>query len=204
MKKRITVGRTVLGLVAIVALSAAPVGAMAAPSDPAPAPDADTHRTSLPTSPPVASPPVASPPGLSPPPPLVPPSDPVAVLPPRSESSVTRRSVALVVAGVAVAAASAGTVFGILALQNKKDYEGSPTYSNSDRGNDDAAYADGCIALAVAAGVTGLVLYLTRDPRHDADPTASSPRKRSAELSVSPLLLSPLAHGGGAGVLLRF
>ena len=63
-----------------------------------------------------------------------------------------------------------GATFGVLALQNKSDYQKNPTFSNTDNGNNDAAYADGCAALAVAAGVTSLVLFLTRHPTADARP----------------------------------
>jgi hypothetical protein len=89
-------------------------------------------------------------------------------------------------------------VCGVLALQNKSDYEKSPTYANSDNGNNDAAYADGAIALAVAAGVTSLVLYLTRD---DADESATRSTKKPPMVSAAPMVTQ---HGGGAGALLRF
>ena len=139
----------------------------------------------------LASPPEAPPSAVAPPPPPAP--------PPVPEPAVKRNTVALVAAGVAVASAGAATVFGVLALQNKSDYQAHPTYSNSDNGNNDAAYTDGCIAVAVAAGVTSLVLYLTRDTTHDADPPGPAPR--SAVFSASPVVTP---HGGGAGFVLRF
>jgi hypothetical protein len=111
---------------------------------------------------------------------------------------VTRGRVALWTAGVAVVGAGAATVFGVLALQNKSAYQKGPTYSNTDDGNNDAAYADGCMALAVAAGVTSLVLFLTNDPTL---PSAPGTAKTAPTLSVSPLVT---AHAGGAGAVLRF
>jgi hypothetical protein len=128
-----------------------------------------------------ASPPEPAPPVVAPPP------------PPSPDPPVTRSTVALVATGVAVAAAAGATVFGVLALRNKSDYDAHPSYANVDYGTNDAAYADGCIALAVAAGVTSLILYLTRD--------ATSPAPRSAVLSPSPMVTP---HGGGAGFVLRF
>jgi hypothetical protein len=116
------------------------------------------------------------------------------------EPFVTRRTVAIVAAGVALAGTGVGAVFGALALQNKSDYDKNPTYGNSDRGNDDAAYADGAIALAVAAGVTSLVLFLTSDASN-TDPSAEVPHERSASFSTSPFVT---AHGGGAVALVRF
>ncbi|HEY1697444.1 MAG TPA: hypothetical protein VGG39_35020 [Polyangiaceae bacterium] len=109
-----------------------------------------------------------------------------------SPPSPTRTSVALASAGVAVAAAGTAAVFGVLALQNKSDFQSSATYGRAQDGNNDAAYADGAIALAVAAGVTSLVLFLTRDAVSSAPPAA---------LSAVPLVT---AHGGGAGAVLRF
>ncbi len=118
------------------------------------------------------------------------------------EPRVKRTTVALYSAGVAGIGAGVAAVFGTLALKNKHDYERSPSYANSDDGNNDAAYADGGIALAVAAGITSLVLFLTSDAT-DASPTASAPQRRAASLSASPTGTS-LPGGGGAGALLRF
>jgi hypothetical protein len=130
---------------------------------------------------------VAPPPAPPPPPPAPPPA-------------VSRSTVALWATGVAVVGAGAATTFGILALKNKSDYQANPTFSNTDNGNNFAAYTDGCIALAVAAGVTSLVLYFTRDTTTDV-PAASAPKPSAATLSVSPMLTT---HGGGAGAVLRF
>jgi hypothetical protein len=108
--------------------------------------------------------------------------------------------VALWAAGIAVVGAGVGTTFGILALQNKSDYQKNPTFSNTDNGNNDAAYADGALALAVAAGVTSLVLFLTRDTTLDVDPSAAAPPSRPS-VSGCPIVIP---HGGGAGAVLRF
>jgi hypothetical protein len=110
---------------------------------------------------------------------------------------VKRSTVALVAAGVAVVGAGVGTAFGVLALQNKSDYRNNPTYSNYDNGNNDAAYADGAIALALAAGVTSLVLYITRD----SGSPEGAPTKHSVAFSASPVVVP---HGAGAGAILRF
>jgi len=109
---------------------------------------------------------------------------PAAPSPPTAppDPSVKRSTVALASAGVAVVGAGVATVFGVLALKNKRDYERGPTFSNTDDGNDDAAYADGGIALAVAAGITSLVLFLTSDPA-DAHPAGSTPPPRAGAAS---------------------
>jgi hypothetical protein len=127
------------------------------------------------------------------------PPSPAAI--PAAPATPTRTTVALVSAGIAVAAATTATVFGVLALQNKNDFQSSATYARADDGNNDAAYADGGFALAVAAGVTSLVLYLTRDAAYVADPTAAASKKPGATVSASPLVAP---HGGGASALLTF
>jgi hypothetical protein len=185
VKKRTVNARIVLGLIVLAAASVLPGRALAAPPDPA-APSPSAAPTPSPILPP-------------------PPSEPLLLLPPPpAEPSVTRGTVALVAAGVALAAASAGSVFGALALQNKSDFDRNPTYSSNDQGSNDAAYADGCFALALAAGVTSLVLYLTRDAGQDPHPISTTAKKAVALFSASPLLTPLTRHGGGAGVLLRF
>jgi hypothetical protein len=123
----------------------------------------------------------------------------VAASPPTPPSSMSRRTVAFVAAGLAVAGAGAAAIFGGLALQNKSDFQKGATYARSDDGNNDAAYSDGGIALAVAAGVTSLVLFLTSESTND-DPVKPAPKKGIAFLP-SPMVVP---HGGGAGALFRF
>lgn len=127
-----------------------------------------------------------------------PPAPPPTAAPPTApQPAVSRKKVALGAAGVAVAGAVGAIVFGVLALHQKSLYDQTPTYANTDNGNNFAAYADGCIALAAAAGITSLVLYLTSS----AEPATAAPTKASAGLSASSIVTP---HGGGAGVLLRF
>jgi hypothetical protein len=140
-----------LALVAFAALSAAPWPARADPPGPA--------STAAPA----------------------PPSAPTALQTAPLDPSVKRSTVALAAAGVAVVGVGVATVFGVLALNNKRAYENDPTFANTDSGNNDAAYADGGIALAVAAGITSLVLFLTSDPA-DARPV-STPHAQSGAAS---------------------
>jgi hypothetical protein len=127
---------------------------------------------------------------------------PSAAPPPPPDCSSVRRRVAFAAAGVAIAAAGAATIFAVLALDNKRAYERSPTYSNADNGNDDAAYADGAIALAVAAGVTSLVLAVTGDcDSSELAPSKPSSTRQSTRVVASPIVL---AHGAGVGAVLRF
>jgi hypothetical protein len=127
-------------------------------------------------------------------------SDSVPPVPAPPAPAITRGTVALAAAGVALAGAGAALVFGVLALQNKHDFDGSPTYAGADRGNNDAAYADGGVALAVSAGITSLVLWLTRDKAQD-EPAPGQSAKPSVNRSAS-VVLTP--YSGGAGALVRF
>jgi len=191
-----------LGFAMLSALSSVQISAKADPLPPAATPVASA----------TAPPPQLAP--TAPSPQIVPPATPaVPVLPPEPSApidlpspglvptpapGVSRRTVALGAAGVAAVGAMSAVVFGVLALQNKSDYEKTPTYSNTDNGNNFAAYTDGCIALAVAAGITSLVLYFTSPPAADG---AAPPSKKAALFSASPIVTT---HGGGVGALLRF
>jgi hypothetical protein len=121
--------------------------------------------------------------------------------PPAPAPAVKRSTVALWAAGVAVAGAGTSVVFGVLALRNKSAFDATPTHGSAANGNNDAAYADGALALAVAAGITSLVLFLTDDASHDAEPAAAGARKTSAVFSASPVITP---RGGGAGLVIRF
>ena len=135
-------------------------------------------------------------------PPAPPPPPPAAVVAPPAPApppAVSRKQVALGAAGVAAVGAVGAVVFGVLALHEKSLYDRSPTYPDTDNANNFAAYTDGCIALAAAAGITSLVLYLT-SADGSGDGTAAPP-KRSAVFSASPIVI---AHGAGAGAVLSF
>src|SRR5580704_244150 len=183
--RRIMNAPTVLGLALSAALSAVPVQALAAPPNETPAAEVKVETPPIATAAASGSASSSSPPSSPPPP----------------NPHVKRSTVALVAAGVAVVGSGVGTVFGVLALENKSDYRRNPTYSNSDQGNNDAAYADGAIALAVAAAITSLVLCLTSDPSSDEREPPSASKKRSAGFSASPMVVP---HGGGLGARLRF
>jgi hypothetical protein len=187
-----------LGFAMLSALSSIQIPAKADPPSPAVAPVAPSSAL-----PPQVLPDAPTPPAV---PVLLPePSAPVALPSPESAlhvptpaSGVSRRTVALGAAGVAAVGAVSAVVFGILALQNKSDYAKAATYTNTDNGNNFAAYTDGCIALAAAAGITSLVLYFTSS-RSVED--AARPSKKAALLSAAPIVTM---HGGGVGTLLRF
>ena len=76
---------------------------------------------------------------------------------------------AFVTGGLAVAAAGVGTVFGIIALSNKSDFDKNPTTQTADDGDTHALIADMAFGVALTFGVTSAVLFLTKDESADVD-----------------------------------
>ncbi len=145
-----------------------------------------------PPPPPVAA---ATPPA---PPPVVPP-------PPEPPHSLVP---AIVTGALAVAAAGVGTVFGVIALGNKSDFDKNPTTQTADDGDTHALIADMAFGVAVTFGVTSAVLFLTRDEPSTTTSrsathttTASAAKKKTVTFTPTPIV-GP--HTGGAGLLLRF
>jgi hypothetical protein len=109
---------------------------------------------------------------------------------------------AIVTGALAVAAAGVGTVFGIIALNDKSKFDQNPTTTGADDGDTHALIADMAFGVALTFGVTSAVLLLTKDEPPPATSKAAAPAK-AAKITVTP---TPIvgAHTGGAGVLLRF
>jgi hypothetical protein len=100
--------------------------------------------------------PIAEAPPPAPPPPPTPAPSPE--LPPERRSNVA----AYVVLGVAGAGAIVGTIFGVKALQEKKDFDdGEKTTAKADSVEKNALIADMALGAALTLGVTGTVLLLT-------------------------------------------
>jgi hypothetical protein len=142
-----------------------------------------------------------------PPPPVAaaPPPPPPAPPPPPKESR--SKVPAFATGALAVAAAGVGTVFGVIALGDKSDFDKNPTTSKADDGDTHALIADMAFGVAITFGVTSAVLFLTKD---DETPAAASttehaPSKTVASKSVT-LTPTPFVgpHSGGGGFLLRF
>lgn len=117
--------------------------------------------------------PVAAAPPPAPPPPAPPPPPP----PPPERSMVP----AYVTLGLAGAGLVTGTIFGIKALQEKKDFEDMPTTDRADDVERYALIADMSFGIAITLGVTGIVL-LTSDAPAEA-PTAASAEKSPLDKS---------------------
>lgn len=154
----------------------------------------------------------AEPPPAPPPVPVVaavpaPAPMPVAPPPPEPRSKLP----AFITGGLAVAAAAVGTVFGVMALNDKSNFDKNPTTATADDGDTHSLIADMAFGIAITFGVTSAVLFLTKDePPAATSSTTSSPRtaesasvRAASALTVTPTpIVGP--HSGGAGVLVRF
>jgi len=161
-----------------------------------------TVTAELEPEPAAPSPPVAAVVPAATPAPATPPP------PPEPRSKVP----AIVTGGLAVAAAGLGTVFGIIALGDKSDFNKNPTPSTADSGDTHALIADMAFGVALTFGVTSAVLFLTKDEPPPTTSSAPSPRtaasnakpadaKSSVTFAAAPIV-GP--HVGGAGFSVRF
>jgi hypothetical protein len=146
-------------------------------------------------------------PAPSPPPIVVAQAPPVPPPPPPEQRS---KVPAFVTGGLAVAAAGVGTVFGIIALNDKNDFDKNPTSHTADNGDTHALIADMAFGVALTFGVTSAVLFLTKDEQRAAPaPAAGLPAPSKRELAKqSAVTLTPAPwfgpRSGGAGLVLRF
>jgi hypothetical protein len=162
---------------------------------------------------------LAATPAPTPPAPVavVPPPEPVPATPPAGETvavaPVATHSTlpAWITGGLAVAAAGVGTAFGVLALNDKHNFDQTPTTATADSGENHALIADMAFGVAVTLGVTSAVLFLSGDDTPPPAATAGAKRPTVREASAkehSGVTVTPtplvLAHGGGAGALIRF
>lgn len=105
------------------------------------------------------------------------------------------------IAGVALVT---GTVFGFIALSRQSDFDVTPTASLADEGEGFALAADLSFGVAIAAGITAIVLYATDRPSAEAS-TETSDEEESAALSPS-VMFAPIVSptGGGAAAVVTF
>ena len=97
-----------------------------------------------------------------PPPPPAPPPPVAAAAPPAQQDAAPAaprsKLPAYITGGIAVAAAGVGTVFGVMALKDKSDFDSHPTASKADDGENHALIADMAIGVALTMAVTSVVL----------------------------------------------
>jgi hypothetical protein len=114
------------------------------------------------------------------------------------ETANTPRSLVpgYVTLGIAGAAAIVGTIFGVRALSDKKDYDENPTAKGADDVERNALIADMAFGVTLTLGVTGIVLLVADDTPAQ---TASSASTNSAGLHLLPYV-SPKGAGASASM----
>ena len=119
--------------------------------------------------------------------------EPSPVAPERPATSLVP---ALVTGGIAVAALGVGTVYGLMALQDEKDFKANPSAQKADDGDNHALVADMGLGVALTLGVTSLVLLFSKEA-----PLSPDASKTASSITAVPMLTH---NGGGASALLRF
>jgi hypothetical protein len=127
---------------------------------------------------------------------VAPPPKPKAKPKPKQEEPEERSNVpAYVTLGIAGAGIVLGTVFGIMALGAKSDFDDEPTTDNADSAERAALIADMSFGVALTFGITGAVLLFSGGGDEEA----------AEETSAVPTF-SPYAgpKGGGVGATWKF
>jgi hypothetical protein len=119
-----------------------------------------------------------------------------APAPPEEKSMVP----AYVTLGIAGAGVVVGSIFGIMALDKKGQFDKTPTTKTADDVERNALIADMAFGVAITLGVTGIVL-LTSSGSEEEGAAARLPKVPQRTLQVAPYV-SP--YGAGAAARLTF
>lgn len=139
--------------------------------------------------------------------PLPPPPPPVVAA--KEEEKKERSKVPLYVTlGIAGAALVTGTVFGIMALDAKSQYDSNPTADKADEVERNALIADMSLGVAITLGITGIVLMTAKDGdaatgRAPRGATAQAPAPRGKPASRTELVVAPYGGPTGGGGVAR-
>jgi hypothetical protein len=106
--------------------------------------------------------------------------------PPKEERS---KLPAYITLGVGVVGAGLGTVFGIMALSAKSDFDQNPTSENADKAERNALIADMSFGVALTLGITGIVLLTAGgDDSSEVSAKRTLHHAPRAKLDVAPIL----------------
>ncbi len=116
--------------------------------------------------------------------------------PEKAERSLVPAYVTLGLAGAGVAV---GTVFGVMALNDKSEYDDRPTTDKADEVERNALISDMAFGVALTLGITGIVLLTSSNDDVDAKATAAKRRQQAAKdkLVVAPFV-TPQSGGAAA------
>ena len=92
-----------------------------------------------------------------------------------------------------------GTIFGFLALSEQSDFDAMPTADAADRGETFALIADLSFGVAIAAGVTAIVLYAVDRPQPQSEVPPTARRDEGPRFTLAPWA-SPTAGGAAARI----
>jgi hypothetical protein len=123
-----------------------------------------------------------------------------ALMPPPSTPVARSKVPGYVTLGIAGASAIVGTIFGIKALEDEKEFNDAPSTRRADDVERNALIADMAFGVTLTLGITGLVLLIADDPLPEQT-TALRPNPGSARLEVTPVVS---AKGAGAAATLTF
>ena len=172
----------------------APESDSAPPSEAEPTETAPQEETQEPQEapPPDTVSPVVAPIEAEPPPPPPP-------APPAPKSHVA----SYIMWGVGAASLAVGTVYGVMALQAKKDFDDKPTYDGADKTENRAIVSDVALGAGLILAITGTVFYFVKDEPRDTAAASKSTKQRLVrnDLRVQPYVG---ARTGGGTLSLRF
>lgn len=129
-------------------------------------------------------------------PPVAPPPPEPTTPEPKEERSMVPAYVTL---GLAGAGAVVGTIFGIMALGSKSDYDAGPTQELFDETERNALIADMSFGVALTFGVTGVVLLLSGGDS-DSEASRGKPTQARRDGFSAPKLAPFVGPTGGGAV----
>lgn len=112
------------------------------------------------------------------------------------EQDTNSKVPAYVTLGLGGAGLIAGTIFGILALNGKSDFDKSPSQDKADEVERNALISDMSFGVALTLGITGIVLLTASD----------SPKETAKKTKPGQLIVAPFASptSGGAAARMTF
>jgi hypothetical protein len=103
--------------------------------------------------------------------------------------------------GIAGASAVVGTIFGLKALSDQKDFKDAPSTRGADDTERNALIADMSFGVTLTLGITGIVLLVADDPVPEQTTGRSTLPTERAGLQLLPYVAR---NGAGAAALLTF
>lgn len=106
------------------------------------------------------------------------------------EEDTTIRRAVIATGSIAAAALAAGTVLGILALEEEWNYSNNPSNQSADKGERLALFADVSLGLAALSAITSFTLFMTHKNKRKRE-------RENARLQIE-------TRGAGAAATFRF